>query len=128
MKRQIFFTRYAYPGMQVAITEIFAAINQAVLAIVPQKCDREYLFHHLSHRKDTIVSTYTQGGQPNLSGDIIRSLVIPLPKTEEQTAIATVLSAMDAEITALERRRDKAKEIKQGMMQQLLTGKVRFIK
>jgi hypothetical protein len=52
---------------------------------------------------------------------------IPCPPTlSEQTAIATVLSDMDAEIAALERRRDKAKEIKQGMMQQLLTGKVRL--
>jgi type I restriction enzyme S subunit len=45
----------------------------------------------------------------------------------EQTAIATILSDMDAEITALERRRDKTKMIKQGMMQQLLTGRIRLI-
>ena len=46
----------------------------------------------------------------------------------EQTAIAAVLSDMDAEITALEHRRDKTKQIKQGMMQQLLTGRVRLVK
>ena len=52
---------------------------------------------------------------------------MPLPPIEEQTAIATVLSDMDAEITALERRRDKTKMIKQGMMQELLTGRVRLV-
>ena len=46
----------------------------------------------------------------------------------EQTAIAGVLSDMDAEIAALERRRDKTRAIKQGMMQQLLTGQVRLVK
>ena len=50
-----------------------------------------------------------------------------LPDLEEQTAIATVLSDMDAEIEALEHRRDKARQIKQGMMQQLLTGRVRLM-
>jgi type I restriction enzyme S subunit len=49
-------------------------------------------------------------------------LVPPLP---EQRAIAAVLSDMDAEIAALERRRDKTRAIKQGMMQQLLTGRRR---
>ncbi len=50
------------------------------------------------------------------------------PDIEEQRAIAAVLSDMDAEITALEQRRDKTIAIKQGMMQQLLTGKVRLVK
>lgn len=58
----------------------------------------------------------------------IASAEIPLPGTEEQTAIATVLSDMDAEIAALEARRDKTRAIKQGMMQQLLTGRVRLVK
>ena len=46
----------------------------------------------------------------------------------EQRAIAAVLSDMDAEIAALERRRDKTRDVKQGMMQQLLTGRVRLVK
>jgi type I restriction enzyme S subunit len=49
------------------------------------------------------------------------------PQTTEQEAIATVLSDMDAELAALERRRDKTRGIKQGMMQQLLTGRVRLV-
>jgi type I restriction enzyme, S subunit len=50
-----------------------------------------------------------------------------LPSLDEQQAIARVLSDMDAEITALEQRRDKTKAIKQGMMQSLLTGRVRLV-
>ena len=51
-----------------------------------------------------------------------------VPSYEEQVAIAEVLSDMDAEINALERRRDKVRAIKQGMMQELLTGRVRLVK
>lgn len=57
----------------------------------------------------------------------IASVEISLPHHDEQVAIATVLSDMDAEIAALEARRDKTRAIKQGMMQQLLTGRVRLI-
>ncbi len=65
---------------------------------------------------------------PAINSRDVKLIEIPCPPTlHEQTAIATVLSDMDAEIAALERRRDKAKEIKQGMMQQLLTGKVRLV-
>ena len=60
---------------------------------------------------------------------ILAQVQIELPPDyEEQRAIATVLSDMDTEITALEHRRDKTIAIKQGMMQQLLTGKVRLLK
>ena len=53
-------------------------------------------------------------------------LEIPYPKIDEQAAIAAVLSDMDAEIAALEQRRAKTQAIKQGMMQQLLTGRIRL--
>ncbi len=56
----------------------------------------------------------------------IASAVLPLPPLTEQRAIAAVLSDMDAEITALEHRLDKTHAIKQGMMQQLLTGAIRL--
>lgn len=55
-------------------------------------------------------------------------LKVSLPPKEEQTAIATILSDMDAEIQALEQRLSKTRQIKQGMMQELLTGKTRLIK
>ncbi len=57
----------------------------------------------------------------------IVKLSLPVPSVPEQNAIATVLSDMDAELTALETRRDKTRALKQGMMQELLTGRIRLI-
>lgn len=64
---------------------------------------------------------------PRADWAVMRNFEIGMPSVPEQTAIATVLSDMDAEIEALERRHDKTKQIKQGMMQQLLTGRVRLV-
>ena len=65
---------------------------------------------------------------PHISPADIRSFVIPYPPSlEEQRAIASVLIDMDTEITALEARREKTSLIKQGMMQELLSGRVRLI-
>ncbi len=63
----------------------------------------------------------------NLSKANLLQLAFPIPPLDEQRAIASVLSDMDAEIEALERRRDKTRLIKQGMMQELLTGRVRLV-
>ena len=65
---------------------------------------------------------------PSLSGSVLSAIELPLPSLPEQTAIATVLSDMDAEIAGLERRREKTQAVKQGMMQALLTGQVRLVK
>ena len=58
------------------------------------------------------------------SNDVADSACRPIP---EQTAIAAVLSDMDAELAALEARRDKTRDLKQAMMQELLTGKTRLV-
>ena len=62
----------------------------------------------------------------NLNTELINGTAIRVPSLPQQTAIATILSDMDAEITALEQRRDKTCALKQGMMQELLTGKIRL--
>ena len=56
-----------------------------------------------------------------------RGFQIPMPSIEEQRAIATVLSDMDAEIESLEARRAKTRQVKQDMMQELLTGRTRLV-
>ena len=66
-------------------------------------------------------------GVPSLNSRTIENIEVNLPKSDEQYAIAAVLSDMDTEIAALERRRDKTRVVKQGMMQQLLTGRVRLV-
>jgi type I restriction enzyme, S subunit len=75
------------------------------------------------------VSGYIKGAaQPGLNCGDIEKFLLPLPPSkQEQSAIASVLSDMDAEIAALEQRRDKTKLVKQGMMQELLTGRVRLV-
>ena len=65
--------------------------------------------------------------QPGLSVSRLLSFSSQVPRFDEQTAIATVLSDMDAEIAALEARRDKTRALKQGMMQELLTGRIRLV-
>lgn len=59
--------------------------------------------------------------------ETIAGMEIAVPSLEEQQAIAAVLSEMDAEIAALEAQREKTSILKQGMMQDLLTGKVRLV-
>jgi type I restriction enzyme S subunit len=108
-----------------AITAIEASINQAVLAIVTNEvvCNKYYLFHWWQFNKDNIVTTLTQGGQPNLSGNVIKQVYFPLPTIYEQTAIATALSDADSYITHLEKLIAKKRLIKQGAMQELLRPK-----
>ncbi|MDX2206063.1 MAG: restriction endonuclease subunit S [Gemmatimonadales bacterium] len=88
-----------------------------VLCSSPEFCDRLELS-----------ATGTTGSHQRVTpSDAMKiSLRVP-PHANEQTAIATVLSDMDAEIAALERRAAKTRAIKQGMMQQLLTGRVRLV-
>ena len=57
----------------------------------------------------------------------IAKLTLPIPSVPEQTAIAAILSDMDTELAALESRLAKARQIKQGMMQELLTGRIRLL-
>ncbi|WP_339891842.1 restriction endonuclease subunit S [uncultured Alteromonas sp.] len=65
--------------------------------------------------------------QPGLSAEKLKILKLIVPTTEEQTAIANTLSDMDEEIQSLQQRLDKTRQIKQGMIQELLTGKTRLV-
>lgn len=62
-----------------------------------------------------------------ISKNQVTGVEVTLPAPPEQEAIVSVVSDMDAEIAALERRRDKMRAVKQGMMEQLLTGRVRLV-
>ncbi len=63
----------------------------------------------------------------HISAAALSSVEVTLPSHDEQTAIAAVLSDMDAELAALEARRDKTRDLKQAMMQELLTGRIRLV-
>jgi type I restriction enzyme S subunit len=88
-----------------------------------------YVFAHLFAEgvSKQIDALLTGSNYPAINSRDVRQLQIPVPKLEEQAAIATVLSDMDTELTALESRLAKARQIKQGMMQALLTGRIRLL-
>ena len=62
-----------------------------------------------------------------ISKSNIVKLTLPVPSIPEQTAIATILSDMDDELSAIETKLNKARQIKQGMMHDLLTGRIRLV-
>lgn len=64
---------------------------------------------------------------PRSDWNVVKNYEVRLPKVPEQTAIAAILSDMDAEIAALEAKLAKARQLKQGMMQELLTGRIRLV-
>lgn len=107
-----------------------ANLTENANRITDISCDRDFLLYNLmSDRIQNIIeSEKTVGAQPKLALGKIESFLISLPSDiSEQTAIATILSDMDSELTLLETRRDKALELKQGMMQELLTGRIRLL-
>ena len=70
----------------------------------------------------------TGGAQPNFGPAHLEKIKLPAPPSkQEQTAIATILSDMDSEIQTLEQRLAKTRQLKQGMMQELLTGRIRLV-
>lgn len=88
-----------------------------------------FVFSHffaadVNRQIDTLL---TGSNYPAINSGDVRNLEIMFPSYVEQCAIATVLTDMDAELSALEARRDKTHNIKQAMMQELLTGKTRLV-
>ena len=87
-------------------------------------CERFIYYLFLRMQLGKLASTTAL---PSLSSREIGATIVSLPPVKEQHAITDVLSDIDYEIAALERRREKMRAVKQGMMQQLLTGRVRLV-
>ena len=86
------------------------------------------LFLQSEYGQKQIFANEKSGAQHNLTIEDVRNLNVYMPSScEEQTAIANVLSDMDTEISALETKLAKYRKLKTGMMQQLLTGKIRLV-
>jgi len=96
--------------------------------IVSSILSKDFFFYFLKSKsfKEQIGGKATGSAQLNFGPSHVKMVEIALPKPKEQTAIATILSDMDAEIESLEQKRDKYTMLKQGMMQQLLTGRIRI--
>lgn len=112
-----------------AINTVPVTTNQGFKTFVPFECvDNEFLYYLLTTQKAGFISlcggsTFLEIGKAQLRSYGVR---VPADKAE-QKAIANVLSEMDAEVAALEDRRDKTRALKQGMMQELLTGRTRLV-
>lgn len=124
----ILYAMYASIG-KCSIANIELAISQAILGIKVNKevLNNIYLYYYLSFIENKAKEIGQQGTQSNLSKQIVEKFKIQLPTIKEQQTIATVLSSIDKEIESLEGKKAKYEQIKQGMMQQLLTGKIRLI-
>lgn len=109
-----------------AISQINGAINQAILCIRPHNLLTSFLCPFLKLNKNMYIAKYLQGGQGNLSGDIIKNYIIPIPPLPEQQKIAEVLSTWDKAIEKQSQLIEKFELRKKGLMQQLLTGKKRL--
>ncbi len=96
----------------------------------PADADPAFVFYLLQtgRYRDFVNDLLAGSSINNLKPSSIESLEFAFPTLHEQTAIATVLSDLDAELTALEARRAKIRALKQGVMQELLTGKIRLVK
>jgi type I restriction enzyme S subunit len=93
-----------------------------------KKITNEYLFQLIKTDPFIESASIAYGTHmPRTDWNVVKNFPMDLPKISEQHAIATVLSDMDDEIIALEQQRDKTKAIKQGMMQELLTGRIRLV-
>lgn len=111
---------------QVAVLDIDAAINQACAAIIPSdKEDARYLFQYLSYQYSNIRRLSNSGSQENLNAELIRSIPVYYPEKSVRNKIAEILSAWDDGLEKLDALIAAKERSKQGLMQQLLTGKRR---
>ena len=126
-KNTLLIALYGATAGTVAITHIEAVINQAVLAIVINEdhCNN-FIFFNLEKIKDVLIKKYRQGGQPNLSAQIIKSIKLRLPPLSKQKQIAHVLNTTQHEIKLLKEITEQYRRQKRGLMHKLLTGKLKI--
>lgn len=123
----VLYAMYASLG-ECSIAGVPLCSSQAILGIRPGNgLNNQFLYYYLMSLKPIVKSLGQQGTQANLNKGMVQDFRIYLPTLHEQTAIAVTLSDMDAELAALEQRLTKTRALKQGMMQELLTGKTRLL-
>lgn len=100
--------------------------NEAICCFNKLKADPEYLYYALGRTDFSLYGKQAVKGY-TLNKESLKIVEVHLPPLPEQTAIAAVLSDMDAELVTLEQRLAKTRALKQGMMQELLTGRTRLV-
>jgi type I restriction enzyme S subunit len=123
----VLYAMYASLG-ECSIAGIPLCSSQAILGIRASSIlNNDFLYYYLTSLKPIVKSLGQQGTQANLNKGMVEDFRLRLPSLAEQTAIAEVFTAMDAELVALEQRREKTRALKQAMMQELLTGRKRLV-
>ncbi|MDU6521377.1 MULTISPECIES: restriction endonuclease subunit S [Clostridium] len=92
-----------------------------------KEIEQDFLFHYMftSYFIDKIRILCSTTGQPNISSAQVETILIPVPNIIEQSKISRILSRVDIQIEEYENKKIKLEELKKGLMQQLLTGKIR---
>lgn len=112
--------------VRIALTAI--TTNQGFKSLICKPgINNEFVYYKLLTMKQQMIDRSFGSTFLEISKANVAALELEIPPEEEQAAIAAVLSDMDNEIEALEQRRDKTRALKQGMMQELLTGRTRLI-
>ncbi|MBC7389486.1 MAG: restriction endonuclease subunit S [Opitutaceae bacterium] len=102
--------------------------NQGFQSLIAKSgINNEYLYYLVSTLKNILLQNASGSTFLEISPGKIKQISVHIPSKEEQNQIASALSEMDSEITTLETKLSKYKQIKQGMMQNLLTGKIRLV-
>lgn len=125
-KGDLLLALYGANSGETSICKIHGAINQAILCIRMKNDNLRYLENIFIFYKNRILQKYLQGGQGNLSAEIVKSLCFKFPPLAEQEKIAEILGTWDTAIEKLSALIEQKKQLKKGLMQRLLTGKQRL--
>ena len=109
------------------ITKIDVCIHDGFVVFDNLQAEQRFLYYVLKWIEPDWSKHGQTGSQMNLNTGLINGTRISLPPHPEQTAIASVLTEMDAELAGLEQRREKTRALKHSMMQELLTGRTRLV-
>jgi len=110
-----------------AIAKVDTGFNQQINSITPStNYNVEFIYYLILFSKNKLMEYAGAGALPMLNKNTFMSIKFKIPILEEQTAIAQVLQAADKEISLLKAKAEKLREQKKGLMQQLLTGKIRL--
>jgi type I restriction enzyme S subunit len=115
----LLYALYGATSGEASISKINGAVNQAVLCIRSDVFHKVYLLNYLQFNKLAIVEKYIQGGQGNLSADIVKKLVIPFPCFEEQEKIATFLATINDKINRTQAQIEQTQQYKKGLLQNM---------
>lgn len=118
-KGDLLLALYGATSGEVDISKIDGAINQAILCIRSDKLNLCYLKNVLTYEKEKILCKYLQGGQGNLSAEIIKALKFKFPCLEEQQKIANILSKLDELIEEKKALLSDWQSFKKGLLQQM---------